>query len=173
MPNWCSNTTYVTGSAETLQWLESIHFNFDDMRPRPADQDANWYDWNVANWGTKWPAHDVEIDNMQPGTLIVRYRTAWSPPTHLLQYITEHHNVILRNIFIGECYEFAGQDVFEGDTKISEYVEPAEMSDVDLLNFGASHNWFPYAEFMEFHSAMMGGAPPQGPEQPQDPLPQG
>lgn len=41
----------------------------------------NWYDWQVANWGTKW---DVGGDGMEaqdiPGGLMLTFDSAWSPP---------------------------------------------------------------------------------------------
>ena len=43
---------------------------------------ANWYDWCVNEWGTKWdigadgnPAQDI------PGGLMLGFDSAWSPPT--------------------------------------------------------------------------------------------
>lgn len=36
----------------------------------------NWYDWNIANWGTKWNAYSQSIKD---NTII--FDTAWSSPT--------------------------------------------------------------------------------------------
>jgi hypothetical protein len=42
----------------------------------------SWYEWNIANWGTKWDAYDFgpfeesESDN----ELVVQFDTAWAPP---------------------------------------------------------------------------------------------
>lgn len=43
-------------------------------KPRPKDQDENWYEWNIENWGTKWGDYDTELeyDNYD-------FTTAWSP----------------------------------------------------------------------------------------------
>jgi hypothetical protein len=45
---------------------------------------ANWYDWNCANWGTKWDAYDSEIISEHYdgdiAELTVTFDTAWAPP---------------------------------------------------------------------------------------------
>ena len=40
----------------------------------------NWYDWNIANWGTKWDACESEIGNNDINFFSVSFQTAWSPP---------------------------------------------------------------------------------------------
>lgn len=47
----------------------------------------NWYDWAVANWGTKWNASCVEIDQdgLEYGCLEITFLTAWSAPGPVLE----------------------------------------------------------------------------------------
>lgn len=42
----------------------------------------DWYDWNVANWGTKWDVggSDGVIDRVDPNTLQASFDSAWAPP---------------------------------------------------------------------------------------------
>lgn len=40
----------------------------------------DWYDWNIANWGTKWNACHSQIEEVEDEYLNVRFDTAWSPP---------------------------------------------------------------------------------------------
>lgn len=40
---------------------------------------ADWYDWQTANWGTKWDAGTAHFDAL-PGRRIYEFSTAWSPP---------------------------------------------------------------------------------------------
>ena len=40
----------------------------------------SWYEWNIANWGTKWDAYDISIDEDLGRELIVEFDTAWAPP---------------------------------------------------------------------------------------------
>ena len=51
----------------------------------------DWYDWRIANWGTKW---DVEANNIQvvddnPGYLSLSFFTAWSPPEGIYDALLE------------------------------------------------------------------------------------
>ena len=40
----------------------------------------NWYDWNCANWGTKWDACEPHIDHNDIDYFAVSFESAWSPP---------------------------------------------------------------------------------------------
>jgi hypothetical protein len=42
---------------------------------------ANWYDWCVANWGTKWDIDTSAGESYVTGdTFYANFPTAWSPP---------------------------------------------------------------------------------------------
>ena len=45
-------------------------------------QDLRWYDWRLENWDTKWdvPKDDIEITEINNGSIVVGFNTAWSPP---------------------------------------------------------------------------------------------
>jgi hypothetical protein len=49
----------------------------------------NWYDWAIENWGTKWNACNVEIDDISEAdnSLEIAFETAWSPPFPVFQAI--------------------------------------------------------------------------------------
>ena len=51
----------------------------------------DWYSWSVANWGTKWNACSVEIDDtsIQHGYIEIAFNTAWSAPVPLLHAMVE------------------------------------------------------------------------------------
>ena len=40
----------------------------------------NWYDWQVANWGTKWDVNLDSIERVDPNTVTASFESAWSPP---------------------------------------------------------------------------------------------
>ena len=51
----------------------------------------SWYDWSMANWGTKWNAKDTSI-NMQDrewGSIEIEFETAWSPPYQIFAKMLE------------------------------------------------------------------------------------
>ena len=45
-------------------------------------QDTRWYDWRWKNWDTKCdvPKDDIEITEINNGSIVVGFDTAWSPP---------------------------------------------------------------------------------------------
>lgn len=45
---------------------------------------ANWYDFCVAEWGTKWDVggNDCTIARPSPNTIEVSFESAWAPPIH-------------------------------------------------------------------------------------------
>ena len=46
----------------------------------------NWYDWRVANWGTKWNASESNYDEE---TGVINFDTAWSIPYPIISKIAE------------------------------------------------------------------------------------
>ena len=48
----------------------------------------NWYNWQIANWGTKW---DIDTDNLQEEetSLFYVFETAYSPPVAWLEKVCE------------------------------------------------------------------------------------
>ena len=40
----------------------------------------SWYEWSIANWGTKWNACAVVIHNCDDDFVSIYFETAWSPP---------------------------------------------------------------------------------------------
>lgn len=52
-----------------------------------ADHDyKDWYDWSLANWGTKWNAYDQSFESPN----IIWFTTAWSGVPQLIQKLSEH-----------------------------------------------------------------------------------
>jgi hypothetical protein len=50
---------------------------------------ADWYGWNIRNWGTKW---DVQLENVvrvDEYTLTAAFDSAWSPPIEAYQKLEE------------------------------------------------------------------------------------
>lgn len=96
MPNWVRSEIAISGDrAELDRFIELARndnyyhqeedpkdrvtlFDFGKFMPRPAEEDDNWYDWNCENWGTKWNAKFVELDNDSEELIIYRFETAWN-----------------------------------------------------------------------------------------------
>lgn len=41
----------------------------------------NWYDWRVANWGTKWDLCEVMVEQHDANNITLTFDTAWAPAT--------------------------------------------------------------------------------------------
>jgi len=111
MPNWCSNTLTIKGSPKELSKLmkaveitnseeTSEHFKslFSCHRviPRPASENANWYNWNVDNWGSKWDLADVERQDSEweSGALTYTFNTAWSPVPQVIEKLAKQNKKV-------------------------------------------------------------------------------
>lgn len=40
----------------------------------------DWYDWQVANWGTKWDFALESVERTDPNTVQASFESAWAPP---------------------------------------------------------------------------------------------
>jgi hypothetical protein len=81
----------------------------------------NWYDWCVANWGTKW---DVGGDGYEaqdiPGGLMLTFDSAWSPPIDAFNTLVEKQGFSIRAMYYEPGMAFAG--IWEdGDDDYYEY----------------------------------------------------
>lgn len=49
----------------------------------------NWYDWQVAHWGTKWDIGDEDGATLDDGVLYLGFDSAWSPPLEAYERLIE------------------------------------------------------------------------------------
>lgn len=87
---------------------------------------ADWYDWAIRNWGTKWNAYDVTewgIVSQDKGELSasIYYETAWSPVTQLLLTVSRDYPTLeFYHEFADEGGSFLGSEVILNGQIISE-----------------------------------------------------
>ena len=58
------------------------------QRERDLYGESNWYDWSVANWGTKWNAYEFPERPYQMGEPLC-FLTAWTPPHPILEKLSQ------------------------------------------------------------------------------------
>jgi hypothetical protein len=104
MPNWCLNEVrvycpdketrdafvkYCEGTRkehmelpnqENINQAVHVTMEFNKILPRPEEEEENWYDWNITNWGTKWEPDIVHFDREDDTTVYWEMYTAWAPP---------------------------------------------------------------------------------------------
>ena len=64
----------------------------------------NWYDWNRANWGTKWDAYEPYV-NAMTDEIFLSFMTAWSTPEPIFKKLAEQYPDLLIEI------EYADEDL--------------------------------------------------------------
>ena len=57
-----------------------------------SDNQGNWYDWNIANWGAKWNASDVGMSWCPDSKVLVySFNTAWSPVYEIVGKLSKQY----------------------------------------------------------------------------------
>lgn len=153
MPNDCMNKLIVLGPTQDVEFFvdkSKEKFSFAAYLPMPeplqpttfptgefgqTEEAAqlrelygtdNWYDWRLANWGTKWDAYgDPAWDNLLEydegrSTNEVFFDTAWSPPIEFVERISEQYPTIKFILKYAEPgNDFAGHvEVKQGDVEV-------------------------------------------------------
>jgi hypothetical protein len=87
----------------------------------------DWYDWSIANWGTKWDAYQETISE-QDGTVIYTFQTAWSPPSIIIELMSKIlSNLEMEHRFCCEGPEFWGRATYRGgEIQEESYDSPEE-----------------------------------------------
>lgn len=99
-----------------------------------TDEDGNericWYNWTLANWGTKWGAYSHSHYDLRflkkwdgeevYGRIDLRFETAWSQPTPILKEIERRWGVTVHAVTQDEG---GYPDVEYGDPYESEVIE--------------------------------------------------
>lgn len=74
-------TNEVTSEFSFRGFVPTPTENYEDYFDENGKLVQNWWRWNVDNWGTKWDAYDVYIDEgTEPTRFSVSFTTAWSQP---------------------------------------------------------------------------------------------
>lgn len=115
MPNHVTNILVISGDDEQRQAMfEAIKsdehglgsLDFNKVIPMPEhifrgnlgqEERAqygsdNWYDWSIANWGTKWNSygyHDFTEKDFDSST--IEFQTAWSYPDQIIAALAEKY----------------------------------------------------------------------------------
>jgi hypothetical protein len=147
MPNWCANgitlrhadpvmieraakalqegtflQEFIPCPKELTETVAQFGTNDHEKANREKYGYGSWYDFNIANWGTKW---DVNSDNVaieDANTVSASFDSAWAPPTRAYEQLVELGFEIEAFYyepgmgFVGkwvngddDCYEYHGQ----------------------------------------------------------------
>ena len=79
------------------------------------EQDTRWYDWRLEKWGTKWdvPKDDIEITEINNGSIVIGFHTAWSPPYSIYRKLfNKFSDVSIEWWFIDEDDDSEGEGYY-------------------------------------------------------------
>jgi hypothetical protein len=147
MPNWCNNgitlrhadpvmieraakalqegkflQEFIPCPKELTETVAQFGTNDHEKANREKYGYGSWYDFNIANWGTKW---DVNSDNVaieDANTVSASFDSAWAPPTRAYEQLMDLGFEVEAFYyepgmgFVGkwvdgedDCYEYGGQ----------------------------------------------------------------
>ena len=168
MPNWCSNSITISGSTETIKtlwddaqtnWKNNDYGLLDAMVPMPTalkgttspapldgsqpavDGYDNWYDWCVANWGTKWDVSDEGLEFVDNGdgtaTISGWFDSAWAPPIEAYnKFLDDMDGCSIEATYHEPGMDFLGEYV-DGDDNfydgVTQLIEGGAMADDETL----------------------------------------
>lgn len=108
----------------------------DHLGVKVSDHPLFWWNWNIANWGTKWSVSgdDVSI-GIYETYAFVNFDTAWSPPMRILEALSAKYPDLVVHIkyaemgmgFIGENEFVAGEVTKDGFWSIEDEGETIEV----------------------------------------------
>ena len=145
MPNWVQNVVKIKSNDKVL--LNSVKdflsegdnlFNFSKIIPMPEDE-PDWYNWNISNWGTKWNASDAELSvDSNDSVITYCYNTAWAPALPVLVKLTTLYPTIsLFTRFVEEQGWGGEVEISNGITNvIKEWDSPSSHKEqITLLGY--------------------------------------
>jgi hypothetical protein len=94
MPNWCENNLIL--SHKDPEQIERVVKAFNEnnllseFHPMPKDT-ADWWQWSIDNWGTKWEIGISRgtIERLSPTRVSMSFLSAWSPPVNWYDRMVE------------------------------------------------------------------------------------
>lgn len=111
---------------------------------------TTWYDWCIANWGTKWNAYGYEFEMDFSDNDNLWFQTAWSAPHPILEKLSEMYpSITLTHQWADEDLGAnCGERTYLGGEMIGEYIPEGvramqfamEVWDYDPVELGLALN---------------------------------
>lgn len=112
----------------------------DHLGVKVSDHPLFWWNWNIANWGTKWSVggDDVSVSgyNEYDRAIYISFDTAWSPPMRILEQLSAKYPDLIVHIkyaemgmgFIGETTFIGGEITHDGFWEAGAEGESVQVS---------------------------------------------
>ena len=86
---------------------------------------SNWYDWKVAQWGTKWDVDTENLELSKDGTTITGwFDSAWAPPLEAYNYfLAKNEDCSIKSYYYEGGCDFGGlyEDGYDNGITPSDY----------------------------------------------------
>ena len=151
MPNYCYNILKVffeenRNTTENNDEEESF-LSFSKSVPQPEDN-SDWYNWNCENWGTKWNAIDVELNNFQHDVpkseftissdtteITYYFSTAWGPALAWLDTVAKKYpQISFSNEYSESGMDFYGKREYDNGEMTSDYQDNLSTYNWNLVD---------------------------------------
>lgn len=96
-----------------------------------GDTAYNWYNWNLAYWGSKWDARDVSIVHHSDTQIIYQFDTPWSPVEGLMLLLSEMFPEVSIEYEYEEEQGWGGEVVYKEGSIVHESTYDAPVSHAD------------------------------------------
>lgn len=149
MPNWTANSVIITANTdEQKAKIKELHdrmFNGDETFLEglfeyfvPSSKGDDWYQSNIDNWGTKWDAHDVTLEDSDENTFVkLTFDTAWSPPEAFYDNMT-NQGYTIEATFCEQGCDFIGY-YRDGMTTSEDFLDDS-FPDSDADDYYETHD---------------------------------
>jgi hypothetical protein len=164
MPNWCSNSLTITGTPDDIHDMltEIPTFSFSKIVGEAPDP-ANWYEWNLENYGTKWDCLETNwawctvVADTKYLQLFVRFDSAWSPPTPVVKSLSaKHPNLKITHAYCEIGMDCAAEETWIGGNLLrangfvpSEHIDYSNVEEIYIDEY--------FKSFLDEHSLHLGG----------------
>lgn len=114
---------------------DKLKKSFDSFKEKLTDYNLKnhnadgWYDWCVANWGTKWNSYDCFINENG-----ISFVTAWSPATPIVTALAKLIKQDLVLTYIEEGCDFVGEFKAFANGEITDYCYTIADAPQELLD---------------------------------------
>ena len=99
-----------------------------------TDNQGNWYNWNIENWGAKWNAGNVSVNwDLGSKALSYYFDTAWSAVYEIVQAISKQYPTLNIEYQWVEEQGYGGISSWSGGVKEAEFDWGIPESHAELM----------------------------------------
>ena len=103
----------------------------------------DWYYWSINNWGCKWDARDIHIEESNDVFLHLCFNTPWSPPIDFYTKLANEYKVEITATYTEESVAFCGRfqsSVDDGEVVINHDSYDTGHLQKEVLSLYAEQN---------------------------------